>query len=67
MDTFFHCGFSGDVVLFINTKKKTKGERRKKLYTNADADLFMLLAGTDKRQSLQIKGKYSTVFLKASL
>lgn len=22
----------------------------------------MLLAGTDKRQSLQIKGKYSTVF-----
>ncbi len=35
---------------------------KKHLYTNADADLFVLLAGSDKRQSLQIKGKYSTVF-----
>lgn len=60
MDTFF---LSGAPVLLINQTKREE----KKLYTNADADLFMLLAGTDKRQSLQIKGKYSTVFLKASL
>ncbi len=35
---------------------------KKDFNTNADADLFVLLAGSDKRQSLQIKGKYSTVF-----